>query len=161
VPPAVPMPLPNATDATVAFDRNHNFYITYVEHKADFSTGYVVMQKYSFMTLTPSTTPVIANSIVYAWTGVDSIFHPCMEIAANPTAAPGHGAVDPKSANNYVACAHLDDAPTRAVNFKQNSIKHLVSPVGGASFGPYAYLNPSPFAGGPNAPAMTLPSIAV
>jgi hypothetical protein len=43
-----PPPLPQATDPSIAWDRSNHFYVLYSEHKADYSIGVIVLQKFGF-----------------------------------------------------------------------------------------------------------------
>jgi subtilisin-like proprotein convertase family protein len=159
VPPTPPAPLPNATDATVAFDRNENFYITYSEHKTDSSAGYIILQRFDFSGGSPAQT--LANSKVYSWVGVDQVFHPTLAVDSNLPSDPDTGLVDPNAGNVYVSWSTSDTPPTGAVNFNPNSVKELISSDSGATFGPYKYLNTNTFSGGNGTPSVSLPNIAV
>ena len=159
VPPAPPIPLPDTTDGTVAWDGSGNFYVTYSEHKADSSAGYILLAKYQFTSAAPLNK--VANSVVYAWDGSDTVFHPYVAVDSNNVLDPALSVVDPNAGNVYVAWSTVDTSPTGFVSFNPNSVKELVSSNGGATFGPYKYLNTNAFDGGTGTPAVTLPSIAV
>src|SRR5262249_51540722 len=52
------VPFTTETDASVAFDRNHNFYVVFTEQKGDETTidrtaGALVLAKYSFSSVLP------------------------------------------------------------------------------------------------------------
>ena len=158
-PPNPPIPLPDTTDGTVAWDGNGNFYVTYSEHKSDSSAGYILLAKYQFTTATPLIK--VANSVVYAWDGSDTVFHPFVAVDPNTVKDPALANVDPNAGNVYVAWSTVDTSPTGFVNFNANSVKELVSSNGGATFGPYKYLNTNTFFGGTGTAEVTQPSIVV
>ncbi len=155
-----PVQLPQATDATVAWDRNNNFYVVYSEHNAGSTVGYIVMQKYTF---TESGTPglVMPNQIVYSWLNADTVFHPYVAVDNTFPTDPDTGIVNKNAGNLYIAWSTVDTSPTNFVNFNANSVKELVSSDGGLSFGAYKYLNANSFFGGPGTIAATLPSVVV
>jgi subtilisin-like proprotein convertase family protein len=159
-PPAPPVQLPQATDATVAWDRDNNFYVTYAEHNAGSTVGFLVLQRFNF---TSGGTPALTlpNQIVYSWLNADSVFHPYVAVDNTFPVDPDTGIVNKNAGNLYVAWSTIDTAPTGFVNFNPNSVKELVSSDQGDSFGPYKYLNTNTFFGGPGTIAATLPSIVV
>ena len=158
-PPAPPVPLPQATDATVSWDRSRNFYVSYSEHKTDSSAGYIVLQRFNFGNNNPAQT--LTNSIVYAWDGSDTVFHPYVAVDSSLPVDPETNITDPNAGNVYVAWATTDTSPANFTNFNANSVKEACLVEQGATFGPYKYLNTNTFFGGTGTPAVTLPSIAI
>src|SRR5687767_11048071 len=59
------IPYTQATDATVGFDLNDNFYISYSEHQNDYSSGAIVLQKFSFAQEEPELDSTVQNNVLY------------------------------------------------------------------------------------------------
>src|SRR5262249_50875588 len=71
-PPNTPNPLikyAQATNATVAFDREENFYILVDEHNADYTDGSLVLNKFQFASGTVAT--VFTNHVLHNWLNQD------------------------------------------------------------------------------------------
>ena len=107
--------LPQYTDASVAFDRNDNFYILYSAHKTDTSAGALLLYKYNFSTGQPQL--VINEKVVYEWVA-DQAINPMLTVDDSvPTFSDTdvNGVVqtqnDPNTGNVYVAWESSDVAP--------------------------------------------------
>lgn len=103
--PVPRQPFVQATDATVSWDRNHNFYIVYSEHSVANDIGAIVLQKYTLTGGTPmfqrGADPIEGNSYfnrLYTWgflgTGSDGIGN---DAGLNPTLAVDNSFVDPNT----------------------------------------------------------------
>jgi subtilisin-like proprotein convertase family protein len=150
-PPVNAFPFAAATDPTVAFDRNHSFYVTYSEHSLDFGQGAIVLQKYDFSNATPTQT--IADKALYKWAVHDPAFNPTLAVDANlPTyidSRTGHLINDPYVNTVYVAWNTNNAAPAGAgATFNPNTIKLLASADGGKDFTGESYVNDG--SGNPN-----------
>src|SRR5207244_1408795 len=71
----------------VAIDRSGQLFMTYVEHNPDYSSGYIIMQKFDFSGATPATLEI--NRILYGWAGPspnssDAALNPNIVIDNNP-----------------------------------------------------------------------------
>jgi DNA-binding beta-propeller fold protein YncE/subtilisin-like proprotein convertase family protein len=119
----------NTTDASVAFDRAHNFYVVDSEHSSQMLSGAIVLQKYNFANTAIPPVQTITNQIVHEWmatgsgSGItgDMAFTPSLAVDSNvgnpatslPTSSAGSAgtpagiAVGPDS-NLYVAQGNLD-----------------------------------------------------
>jgi len=137
-----PQPFAQATNASVAFDRNDNFYVTYSEHAASNDSGAIVLQKYSFTSASP--TQLITNKVLYEWVQ-DAALNPVLAVDSNlPTFTdPDTQAVqtDAFSGNVYVAWSTNNVAPTNFNNFNPNVVKVIASSDGGATFTTQTFAN--------------------
>ena len=87
-----PPPLPNVTDASVAFDANNNFYLSDEAHRADFSVGQLTTERFSFAGGTPAQT--LTDNAVKQWTNISgAVFKPILAADGNRTTA--NGQTDP------------------------------------------------------------------
>ncbi|MFL5242005.1 MAG: proprotein convertase P-domain-containing protein [Gemmataceae bacterium] len=77
------IPFTQTTDPTIAFDRNHNFYISYLEHNAASTAGEVVVAKYSFGSTFP-TGALGDHTVVYNWAQIDGAVTPTLVVDNNP-----------------------------------------------------------------------------
>ena len=79
--------LTNVTDFTnvsalsVAFDTQHNFYVTWTEHNAANTSGVVLLSKYNLSGSAP--TVVFEDEQLYSWSSVDPAFNPTIAIDTN------------------------------------------------------------------------------
>ena len=93
------------TDASVAFDRNNQFYVLSSPHSGDYGAGELLLQKFDFSGSAP--TQVFTNQPVYRWTQ-DPAFRPVLAVDSNlasftdPDDA-GYTQTDPFVGNVYVA----------------------------------------------------------
>ena len=84
------------TDVSVAFDRNHHFYVVSSEHNAAFTSGAIVLQRFDFSGTVPiqdltlghldpitDTEILDGNTVIYQWFGQDNNGNP-IDPAANP-----------------------------------------------------------------------------
>jgi large repetitive protein len=141
--------LPQYTDASVAFDRNDNFYILYSAHKTDTSAGALLLSKYNFSTGQPQS--VISNKAVYEWVA-DQAINPMLTVDDSvPTFSDTdvNGVVqtqnDPNSGNVYVAWESSDVAPKIVLDlgspWNPNRIRLMASTDGGATFSGQQVMN--------------------
>src|SRR5206468_3394225 len=81
-----------STDASVAFDRNHNFYVVFSEHTGDSADGAIVLQKFNVSGGT--VTQVISDKVIYEWIQ-DPAFQPFVAVDSSVAsfADPETGAV--------------------------------------------------------------------
>jgi subtilisin-like proprotein convertase family protein len=140
-PPAV---FPQATDASVAFDRNDNFYVVYSEHEAAQGSGAIVLEKFNLSSgvLSRDTT---VQDVLYEWTS-DAAITPVVAVDNNVPSYtdPTSGVVqsDPYSGNVYVAWATINTPPPGVTSgFNPNSIKLVDSSDGGLTFSTQIYVN--------------------
>jgi subtilisin-like proprotein convertase family protein len=146
-----PQPFVQATDASVAFDRTGNFYVMVSEHDAANVEGAIVLEKFNFSGGVP--VQLIADNVIYAWSGRDAAVNPTMAVDTNLASFtdPDTGAVqtDTSAGNIYVAFSTINTPPggNAAQGFNPNSIKLLASSDGGQTFGSQTYINDG-FSGG-------------
>lgn len=143
-----------STDATVGFDRNHNFYVSYLEQNASGSAGEVTLAKYAF----GSSAPIILHppqgffgdhTVVYNWAQIDEAVTPTLVVDNNPAmfTDPVSGAVqtDPFAGDVYVAWSNkITPPPTPPPvppTFNPNPIFIASSSDGGFSFSSPEILN--------------------
>ncbi len=126
-------------EPSVAFDRNNNFFIVYVESSTDNMEGAVMLQKYSFTSSTPSLTD--KDHYLYGWAGKDPAINPEVVVDDNlpvytdPTT--GKTQTDPYSGNVYVTWNTDNNAPgitTHAGIFNPNTIVATASSDDGATW---------------------------
>ncbi len=134
-----PTPYQRATDASVAFDLNDNFYIVNSENSNSQTEGEIVLQKYSFTTNTPVADAKVKNENLYQWSGADFALTPTLAIDNNQASFtdPTTNAkqVDPSSGTIYVAWATQDKAFTNAPSsFNPNTIRLTASSDSGVTF---------------------------
>ena len=137
---------PQASDASVAFDRNENVYVLYSQHKADNTSGALLLSKFDFSANTATSTR--ANSVVYEWIG-DQAISPTLAVdqslpTFSDTDASGatRSQSDPNSGNVYVAWESNDVAPAfNPSNFNPNRIILVASSDGGQTFSGSQVLN--------------------
>ena len=138
----VPPPLfAQATDASVDFDRNNNFYVVDSQHTADNTAGVLFLNKFNVSGGAPAS--VIANKAIYSWTG-DQAIKPTLAVDKNVaffSDGGGKTQTDLGAGNVYVAWASADVAPPNAVNFDPNAIRVISSSDGGQSFTGFATAN--------------------
>jgi subtilisin-like proprotein convertase family protein len=134
------------TDASVAFDRQGNFYVL-TRHNTGETNGALALSKFNFSGGSP--TEVFRDRVIYQWT-------PTGDQAVNPMLAVDEGPADftdpqsgvaqdnPYSGNVYVAFATIDIATAGnplGTNFNPNRIKLMASSDGGQTFSGQAVLN--------------------
>jgi len=137
---------PQYSDASIAFDRNDNFYILYSGHKADNSSGVLLLSKYNFSTGTPQAQ--FTNKEVYKWVQ-DPAFSPTLAVddSVKTFNDIGYDGVnrsqsDPYSGNVYVSWVSADVAPAFGPsNYNPNRIRLVSSSDGGNSFSGILALN--------------------
>jgi len=152
IPPPKNMPPPlfaDATDPSVAFDRNGNFYVVYAEENAPTlagrtTAGQIVLQKYSFSGGAPVN--IISDKILYQWAAQDPALNPMVAVDNNlrtfqdpqTLATQTDPFVDPVTGIGpvYVAWNMNDTAPTGAdlTKFNPNKIQIIASSDGGNTF---------------------------
>ncbi len=133
------LPYAQSSDATVAFDRNHDIYVTYTEHSTSGQFGALVLQKYNFGSAAPVQT--ISNSAIYQWAfGFDNVLKPVVAVDNNlPTFGTQN---DPHSGTVYVAWGTDYKPPTPPnPNFNPNTIQIVASSDGGLGFSAPLTLN--------------------
>jgi subtilisin-like proprotein convertase family protein len=112
------IPYSEATDVTVGFDLDENFYVTYSEHDAANDSGAIVLQQFQFNGGAPAISGTNQNVPVYQWAGADYAYTPTMAVDTNQASftdpRSGDTQGDPYSGNIYVAWATDDTAPTGA-----------------------------------------------
>ena len=114
-------PLPNVTDATVAFDGNGNFYIADEAHTADFTVGQLTTERFSFATATPTQT--LTDNVVRQWNGLaNALFKPILAADGNRTTA--NGQTDPGT-----AFTPITGGPFGAVYITASTAQDTASPV--------------------------------
>jgi subtilisin-like proprotein convertase family protein len=147
-----------ADSASLAIDRSGSLYLTYVEHNPDFSSGYIIMQKFDFSSSTPAT--LVINKVLYAWSGPgpaasDAAMNPTIVVDNNPQSftdpVTNLTQVDPFSGNIYVSWS-TRLAPPNGGNppppptFNPNTIQVIGSFDGGATFSTQIPLDGNGFA---------------
>jgi subtilisin-like proprotein convertase family protein len=134
-------PFPDATNPSVEFDRNGNFYVLYLNHTADNTAGELALSKFSFAGASPSS--VFGPKVVYGWVpGSDQLLSPMLAVDNNvasftDTFGNGQSATqtDPFSGNVYIAYSTVAVSPaTNPTNFNPNTIQLLTSSDGGLNF---------------------------
>ncbi len=143
-----------ATDATVAFDRLGNFYVSYSEHDSNYSAGNISLTKYNFTGAAPVRDVGVSSVVLYRWVTNDAAFHPTMAVDSNLASFtdPQTGQVqidatiDPVTGQGpiYVAWSTNDippPAPFTPPNWNPNSIVVVGSGDGGAHFSSVQYVN--------------------
>lgn len=160
-----PTPFDQATEPSVAMDRDENVYIVYRQHNVADTAGRIVLQKYDFSGGSPQ---IILNNPVeqvggayaqlYGWYNTESApytaaYWPTIAVDANvPVYVDPSDSTqvltDPYVGNVYVAWATYDLPPSFNVpnTYNPNSIRFATSSDSGASFGPSRVVN----AGGTN-----------
>ncbi len=106
---------PNVTDASVAFDRNHNFFVLSSAHEADNSAGELDLERFDFKGATPNQATFTDNGAktqvrqVYKWEN-DPASTPTLAVDSNLASFNDTGSdgttrtqSDPFSGNVYVA----------------------------------------------------------
>jgi len=74
--------LPAITDVSVAFDAHDNFYILNEPRRNDYSSGELLLQRFSFVNATPAQT--LTNRVITSWTTAQgAAFKPTLEVDAN------------------------------------------------------------------------------
>ncbi len=150
-PPSVPPPLPQEISPSVAWDSNNNFYVTYIEQKADGSAGYIVLQGYNFKATVPTTLLLpqtgfqqlqpVSSVVVYAWDAADPVFDPSIAIDTSQLHN-GTNGNDPSVGNIYIAWSTDETPPSPTPpGFNPYSVKEVVSSDGGFTFSAPQYLN--------------------
>jgi len=77
-----PIWFPQVTDATVAFDAQNNFYVLDSPHEANYGSGQLVLNKFTF---TPGSAPShTATTTVYQWAQQDAAYNPTLAVDSNP-----------------------------------------------------------------------------
>jgi subtilisin-like proprotein convertase family protein len=125
-----------ATDPSVAFDRNENFYVVESQHSGDNSTGAIVISKWSVAN-NAVTASGIQDQVVYEWVQ-DPAYTPMVAVDNNAptfTDSQTHQTVtDALSGMVYAAWSTQNIAPTNAANFNPNTIRVVGSANGGTTF---------------------------
>jgi large repetitive protein len=146
--------LPAMSDASVAFDRNDNFYIIWSAHAnqtgtgtppgsvAPAAVGFVALSKFNFSANNP--TSVFRNDHVYGWiVATEAATWPTLAVdsnLANFSDVDANGVTrsqnDPNAGNVYVAFVKQDTAPagTNLANFTPSRLQVLASSDGGSNF---------------------------
>ena len=137
---------PQYNTASIAFDRNDNFYILYSGHKTDNTAGVLLLSKYDFSTGAPQT--VFTNQVIDKWTGdqassptlaVDDSLPTFSDVDSNGVTITQN---DPNSGNVYIAWQSTDVAPAyNPSNFNPDRIEMVTSTDGGQTFSPVQILN--------------------
>ncbi|MCY2951172.1 MAG: proprotein convertase P-domain-containing protein [Planctomycetota bacterium] len=152
-----------ATEPSIAIDRDHNVYLTYREHNVEDSAGRIVLQKYSFAGGNPvlQTKPFNdasrtqgAYAELYSWYNVVSApytaaYWPTVAVDANvpsyiDPADPTQTLVDEHVGNVYVAWSTFDLPPSYPLipnDWNAYAIKFTTSSDGAATFGPRQFIN--------------------
>ncbi|WP_406701360.1 Ig-like domain-containing protein (plasmid) [Singulisphaera sp. Ch08] len=161
------IPYSQATDASVAFDRNGNFYVLTSQHTN--STGpnspnALVLNGYNFTTNTASQ---FLSKVVYQSTQ-DMALTPMLAIDDNLSSYTDTDALnqsytqtDPYAGNIYVAWATNDQPHQNAVNFNPNRILMVASSDGGFNFSGPVVLNSNGNNGGTGTQRATTPQLAI
>ncbi len=154
-----------ATNASVAFDRAHNYYVSFLESQGPdlagiTASGALVVHRYSFGSSSPT-----ATSTIYQWVGQDPALNPRLTVDsnlpsytdpvtlkkvtdpfANPTTSSSTGAAaDPDQDHVYVTWNTANTAPTSfgLSPFNPNTIKVAASSDGGITFTTQVLVNTS------------------
>ncbi len=94
------------TDASVAFDANHNFYVLDSPHASDYSSGEVALDKFTFA---PGGAPTFVGpqggNILYRWAQQDPVYRPTLAVDANSNSPNFPGQIDTHVNSVYVAWA--------------------------------------------------------
>jgi hypothetical protein len=173
-PPGMRNIFTDATDPTISFDRNHNFYIAYSEHSgtADQTIGAIVLSKFNFpdagvpliqqitdpnYALTPQ---YLTTEVLYNWgvqgtdsngLGFDAAYNPVVvadsNLASYRDVITGGVQTDPYANNVYVAF-NTDYRPPPNTVLNPNTIDIMASSDGGLSFTAPKHFNLAGFAGG-------------
>lgn len=158
----------NVSNPSIAFDRFHNVYLTYIERSSNSSAGQIVLQKFNFNGIP---TQIDANGaqpglkrVIYQWRGNDQAFNPTVGVNSNlatftdPTT--GETQTDPTAATQtsedtvkvWVAWNTNDVAPNGAsASFINNKIRIVVSEDGAETFSPSFLVNDNNHNGPDNA----------
>src|SRR5262249_15463791 len=157
--PMSPTPFTTVTDASVAFDRSHNFYVLVSEQLGSATgvtraAGAIVLWKFSFSGFAPTftalpnqigvpTNPAAGTSgkVLYEWVNADAALSPMLTVDNNLPVDPDTGVPDPFAGAVYVGFSTDYTAPTGATNFNPNSIKLMASLDGGLNFTTQAFVN--------------------
>ncbi len=154
--------LEQATDPSVAFDRNGNFYVVWVEHRPDNAVGDVRYAKFRFngSAPVPLATPNYPNGALYYWAAAspgqaDVAMNPTIAVDTNvpfftdPTT--GQTQSDPFSGNVYIGWdtnnIQPGPPPTIPIAFNPNTVKIIASSDNGLSFTTQMYANTGDFPG--------------
>jgi hypothetical protein len=159
------------TDASVAFDRNGNFYVLASRHNVEAAngtsdTGQLLLQRATFTTATPALQAVTS---VYAWDQADSggAYDPAvtpvlavdsnLESFTDPTS--NTTVTDNFAGNVYVVWASVDtnSANPAIPGFNPNTIRMVTSSNQGRSFTVPAYVDNSANINNYNSPVITNP----
>jgi subtilisin-like proprotein convertase family protein len=138
---SAPFQFPQVTDASVAFDRNDNFYILDSQHQTGNAIGVLALSKFNFSGNAPTTT--FLNNTAYQWISTNPNDHfaiaPTLAVDDNVASFtdPTTGAVqtDTHAGNVYVAWQSFDATPQGATNWNPNRIVISASADGGQTFG--------------------------
>ncbi|WP_422931842.1 Ig-like domain-containing protein [Singulisphaera sp. PoT] len=128
-----------ATDPSIAFDRDDNFYIVDVNHNSLTSgVSAIVLNRFDFSGSTPVRD--LADQIVYQ-SQQDSALTPILAVDDNlksftDTDANGNPYVqsDPTAGSIYIAWQTVNTAPQNATNWNPNEIQLIASSNQGANF---------------------------
>ncbi len=131
LPPNVPdtQRYAQVTDTSVAFDRNNNFFVLSSEHNSAYSSGALVLQKYSFANLTPNIT--LTNKIVHEWLATDvnllgdEAFTPTLAVDSNVG-----NAVTSEPSGTPSGIVTGPDNNTYVVVTSQNSVQQFTGTTG-------------------------------
>jgi subtilisin-like proprotein convertase family protein len=142
------VPYTRVTEASIAFDRNSNFYVL-TKHDTAQTSGALALSKFSFTGNAP--TVVFRDRVVYQWVPAsDQAVNPMLAVDDSPAVFtdPDTGATqnNPHSGNVYIAFATVDVAPAGnplGNNFNPNRIRLIASSDGGATFSGQAVINDS------------------
>lgn len=146
--------LPIASKPSIAFDREHNFYITYTEHNTAQTVGYVMFQGFNFsiseigpQRFTPQNVPMVIDQVLYAWQSADAAYNPVVAVDTNVPlfTDPTTGQVQTVSNAGeaiYVAW-NTATGPLASDNVSSN-IKIAASVDHGFTFTNEVYINDSP-----------------
>ncbi len=129
------VPFTQMTNASVAFDRAHNFYILHHEHSGIIGPGNLVLNKFDFNGGAPNQT--LFDSPVKQWDSSPGFLNPSIYVDSTlPTftdPATGATITNPTAGNVYVA-ANWNYSPAGVSNPSQFSVVLMVSGDGGLTF---------------------------
>lgn len=147
--PQNPVPYSQTTDPTVAFDTQHNVYITVNEHNSSFGSGAIVIAKSNFSGGAPFSVDISQNlpgsgftgnsNVIYQWTtAASAAYTPDMAVDDNLASftdpATNVTQTDPGSNHVYVTWTNNDPAPPAPLtpaNYNPFSIRLVTSADGG------------------------------
>jgi subtilisin-like proprotein convertase family protein len=167
-----PVPFTEALYPSVAFDRQENFYVTFLETNASGSGGALVLQKFNFSGGAPL--QVTKDQILDEWAAgsaaaVDRLVNPVIAIDNNLPSftdpATGQTQTDPHAGTIYVSYGTINVPPMTAApdpTFNPNKIEVIASSDNGVTFSPQKDFNATgTFPNNPGKERDALPQLAV